>query len=295
MKKYTSNNNFKNHIITFCFLILNFFISNLSNAQEIIPFNLTKYNSIILDGFVNEKDSVKLMFQIAMKDAALSPQRINKAESIVFKDDVSNQNTLKIGKLNWENIKFYDNELAGHGADGKIGTVLFKGKSFKIDYDLNQFEIYDNLPAINDYTKLPFTQNEYGQIFITCKSTIGNETHSADFLLQSGYSGGLLYSNAFTDNNNLDSKLKTTGEKTLKNAANQSITTKQGVLPKLEIGSITLKHVSAGFFMGSIKNQTFNYLGADVLKRFNWIFDMKNQVVYIKPNKRIEDAYFEIM
>lgn len=295
MKKYTSYNSLNSCVKTYCFLIMSFFISNLSNAQEIIPFNLTKYNSIILDGFVNEKDSVKLMFQIAMKDAALSPQRINKAESIVFKGDVSNQNTLKIGKLNWENIKFYDNELAGHGADGKIGTVLFKGKSFKIDYDLNQFEIYDNLPAINDYTKLPFTQNEYGQIFITCKSTIGNETYSADFLLQSGYSGGLLYSNAFADNNNLDAKLKTTGERTLKNAANQSITTKQGVLPILEIGSNTLKEVSAGFFTGSIKNQTFNYLGADVLKRFNWIFDMENQVVYIKPNKHIEDAYFEIM
>lgn len=113
-------------------------------------------------------------------------------------------------------------------------------------------------------------------------------------MLQSGYSGGLLYSDEFSSEQNLDQLLQITHEKTLKNAANQTLTTKQGVLPYLKIGTIVLKNVSAGFFTGEIKRQTVNYLGADILKRFIWIFDADRKTVYIKPSKYFNDAYYEL-
>ena len=216
--------------ILFAFIFL---FSNFINAQEIIPFRITKYNNIIIKTLVNNKDSLNLMFQIAMKDASISPERLNPAKSIVFENEISQNNFLKIGNLHLENIKFYDNELTGHEADGKIGTGIFKGKTYQIDYDNNQFMIYDALPNLNDYQKMSFTKNEYGQIFITCNNIIENESTEANLLLQSGYSGGLIYSNEFADSKKLSQKLKITGEKTLKNSANQSITTMQGVLPFL--------------------------------------------------------------
>lgn len=237
------------------FITSSFLSSNLINAQEIIPFRITKYNNIIVKALVNNKDSLDLMFQIAMEDASISPERKKPAKSIVFKDEVSENNAVKIGNLEWKNITFYNNELTGPEADGKIGTGIFKGKTYKIDYDKNQFVIYDKLPDVKGYKQVSFIHGKEGQVFLTCDNIIDNEPEEANFLLQSGYAGGLLYSNQFTDAKDLSTKLKVTGEKTLKNSAGKSLTTKQGTLPALTIvDDIVLKNVPAGFFTGEIKN-----------------------------------------
>ncbi|HEX7870677.1 MAG TPA: hypothetical protein VF455_11260, partial [Chryseobacterium sp.] len=61
---------------------------NLFKAQEKIPFRITKHNNIIVKTLVNDKDSLHLMFQIAMEDASISPERIRKVDHIKFKDEI---------------------------------------------------------------------------------------------------------------------------------------------------------------------------------------------------------------
>ena len=279
----------------FYFLLFSVIFISSINAQEVIPFRITKYNNIIVKTLVNDKDSLDLMFQIAMTDASISPERLKPAKSIIFKDEISKNNSLKIGKSEWKNVTFYDNELTGQEADGKIGTGIFKGKTYKIDYDKNQFVIYDQLPDVKDYKQVSFTYNKEGQVFLICDNLIGSDTYEVSFLLQSGYPGGLLYSNQFADSKKLIERLKITGEKTLKNSAGKSITTKQGILPSLTIiDDIILKDVSAGFFTGEIKNQTTSYFGADLIRRFNWIFDAESQIIYIQPSKYFNEPYFKM-
>ena len=270
-------------------LILFLTIVNFATAQQIIPFHLTEYNNILLKSLVNNKDSLHLMFQIAMQDAAISPQRIRSAENVNF----DSLNTVRIGANEFKDILFSDNELAGYYADGKIGNGLFKGKAFKIDYDNNRFEIYDGQPDVSEYDPIDLIEQN-GSFFILADNVINDTQQAVYFVLQSGYSGGLLYSDEFSSDQNLDQLLQITHEKTLKNASNQTLTTKQGVLPYLKIGTIVLKNVSAGFFTGEIKRQTMNYLGADILKRFIWIFDADRKMVYIKPSKYFNDAYYEL-
>lgn len=198
---------------------------NLFKAQEKIPFRITKHNNIIVKTLVNDKDSLHLMFQIAMEDASISPERIRKVDHIKFKDEISDGNTVKIGNKKYKNIRFFDNEFTGHEADGKIGTGIFKDKYFKIDYDNNQFISYDKEPGLKDYQAMNlYVKN--GQFYIVADNVIEDKQQEAYFLLQSGYSGGLLYSNEFAEANNLDEKLKITGEKSMKNSAGQIITTK---------------------------------------------------------------------
>lgn len=271
------------------------FLSSLSvfNAQETIPFRMTKYNNLIVKTQVNRKDSLDLMFQIAMEEASISPERIRSAGHIVFKEGISEGNTVSIGKNTYRDIRFFDNELTGHEADGKIGTGIFKGKIFEIDYDNSRFSVYETMPDLKGYQAVPLICRN-GQLFIQAENIIDGKPVAADFLLQSGYSGGIIYSNAFADGKDLGQKLKITGEKTLKNSAGKSITTKNGILPMLKIGSFQLKNVAAGFFTGDLKTQKASYLGADVLKRFNWIFDAERKTVFIKPSKYFTDAYFEI-
>jgi len=124
---------------------------NPFKAQEKIPFRLTKHNNIIVKTLVNDKDSLHLMFQIAMENASISPERIRKADHIKFKDEISDGNTIKIGNKKYEDIRFFDNEFTGHEADGKIGTRIFKDKYFKIDYDNKEFVTYEEEPDLKDY------------------------------------------------------------------------------------------------------------------------------------------------
>lgn len=268
----------------------------LVKAQEKIPFRITKHNNIIVKALVNDKDSLDLMFQIAMEDASISPERKRNADHIIFKDQVSENNTVKIGKFILKNVKFSDNELTGHEADGKIGTQMFKGKAFKIDYDNNQFVIYDKMPDVPELTEYGATLlfSEHGLFHIITDNVIDNKQQEVYFLMQSGYSGGLLYSNKFSDEKQLDKKLKITGEKTLKNSAGESIITKQGILPFLKLGNIVLKDVTAGFFVGNLKTQTTNYFGADIMRRFNWVFDDERKMVFFKPSKYFSEPYYII-
>lgn len=273
-------------------LLLLSFLSTIQ-SQEIIPFRITKHNNIIVKTLVNEKDSLDLMFQIAMEDASISPDRKRNADHIIFKDEISDGNTIKIGKKKYENIRFFDNELTGHEADGKIGTGIFKGKIFKIDYDNSRFVVYDKMPDLNGYQSVPLLlKNE--QLFIPATSVIEKQNVEAYFLLQSGYSGGILYSNEFSDGKELEKKLKVTGEKTLKNSSGQSVITKNGILPVLKVGNFVLKDVSAGFFAGELKIQKSSYFGADLLRRFNWIFDAERNKVYFKPSKYFKKAYYKM-
>jgi len=277
--------------ITSLFIFL--FSLSVLNAQETIPFRMTKYNNLIVKTRVNQKDSLDLMFQIAMEEASVSPERTRSAGHIVFKDGISDGNTVSIGKNTYQDIRFFDNELTGHEADGKIGTGIFKGKIFEIDYDHSRLSVYKTMPDLKGYQAVPLLYRN-GQYFIQAENIIDGKSVTADFLLQSGYSGGIIYSNAFADGKDLDQKLKITGEKTLKNSAGKSITTKNGILPLLKIGNFTLEEVSAGFFTGELKTQKASYLGADVLKRFNWIFDAERKTVYVRPSRYFTDAYFKI-
>lgn len=281
----------KNKILS-SLIAIGFF--GLFNAQQRIPFRLTKNNNIIVKTLVNKKDSLYLMFQIAMEEASISPQRIHPVTSLVFnKNEMSHGNTISIGNLEWKNILFFDNELSGHESDGKLGTSVFAGKAFTIDYDKNEFLIFDKNPSTKGYTELPL-KIKNGQFFITAKSLIDGKEHESEFLLQSGYSGGILFSNDFADKNNLNEYLKSTSEKTLKNSQGQSVTTKQATLAQLKIGKYKLKNVGAGYFTGELKMQHNSYFAADVMKRFIWIFDVKREKVYIKPSKYINDDYLKI-
>lgn len=268
--------------------------SVIAKAQEKIPFRITKHNNIIVKALINDKDSLDLMFQIAMENGSISPEHKRKTDHIIFNQDkISENNTVQIAKIIKKNISFVDNELTGHEADGKIGIGIFAGKTFKIDYDNSQFIIYDKMPDLKGYQSIPLFFD--GQFYITGNNVMSNEQKKLSFLLQSGYSGGILYSNEFSDGKGLDKKLKVTGEKTLKNSSGQSIITKQGVLTSLQLGDIVLKNVSAGFFEGNLKTQKVNYFGADLLRRFNWIFDAERKTVYIKPSKYFFEDYYKII
>ncbi|MHC8948843.1 hypothetical protein [Sphingobacterium hungaricum] len=265
-------------------------------AQQKIPFRLTKHNNIIVKALVNKTDSVDLMFQIAMPDASLAPDRISQVESVQFDSTeysggLSRNNTVKVGPIEKDGILFFDNEYTGHEAEGKIGTGFFGGKAFKIDYDTNEFVVYDQLPSVDDYDAIPLVFKR-GQFFIPANSIIQAVSYPTEFLLQSGYSGSLIYEQNFSDEHQFNDKMTFINEKTLKNSNGQSVLTKNGVIDELSVGEFSLGDVPAGVFVGDLKIQKLSYFGADLLRRFNWIFNADRSIAYIQKSKYFEEAYY---
>ena len=109
-------------------------------AQDIIPFRLNKHNNILVKALINQKDSVELMFQIAMQEGSLAPNRKNKVESVQFDHDefpegLSKGNLIQVAQVKVDKLWIWDNELTGPEAEGKIGTQLF-GKKIQITWML---------------------------------------------------------------------------------------------------------------------------------------------------------------
>lgn len=274
-------------------LLLFFILSNLSFAQETIPFRLTKHNNIILKTVVNDKDSLDLMFQISMNDAAISPNRENSVLSIEFQNEISRNNSIQIGNLKRENILFYDNEYSGHESDGKIGKSIFQNQLFAIDYDNSQFIIYQTLPDLEDYIELPlFVDQKF--FFVVADNVFEDQQNEMYFLLQSGFSGAIMYSNDMAEKHQLAKILTITNEQEFQDSQGNKATSKQGILPYLKFNHIVFKNLPIGFFEGNSHVQSYNYFGADLMKRFNWIFDVENEKVYIKSSKYMEDQYYVV-
>ncbi len=277
-------------------LLLLTFNINLS-AQETIPFKLTKHHNIIVKALINDKDSINLMFQIAMEEASLAPDRITKVESVKFdtteySEGLSRANSIKVANTIVDSLWIWDNEYTGYEAEGKIGTLLFNGKIFKIDYDQSQFVIYNDLPNVKDYFRIPLKRSQGGQLFVQANSFISGNPLLSEFLLQSGFSGAILYPNDFSDQYQLADKLPVLEKKNMKNSAGKTLTTIQCQLPEFRISQFSLKNIPVGLFTGEIKNQKVGYMGADILHRFNWIIDIKAGFAYIQKSKYFNEVYY---
>lgn len=261
-------------------------------AQKTIPFTLSEHNNIIIKTIVNEKDTLDLMFQITMDDVALNPNRSKSASSIRFLNEISHNNTVKIGDITIGGMTFYNNELSGHHTDGKIGKKILKNQIFEIDYDNKFIKIHDSLPSTEKYTAFPLLV-ENGNFLIKTINIIDWEEQEMKFLLQSGFSGFIMYSNQTAIDHNFGEVLEITNQQEFQDSMGNKFISKQGILPYIHFGNIVFKDVNFGYFEGDARVQTYNYLGADFMKRFNWIFDVENEKVYVKASKYLQVLYYK--
>lgn len=281
----------------FCIFIFAILCTQV-NAQQVVPFKLNGANNILVTGVLNEKDTLALMFQIAMNEASLSPDRGTKAQDLifdhsVFPEGVSVNNRIQIGEIHLDSMIVFNNEHTGPTAEGKIGLDLFQGQVFEIDYDQQLLKTHLELPDTSTYQAIPLNVRN-GQLFLTLDLQINHINMQDQFLLQSGYAGGLLFSNRFADEHQMDKNIEVYAEKKLMNSAGQTMITKQGILSEFHLNDISMVNMSAGVFIGEIKMQRVGYFGADLLRRFNWIFSQDRRTAYIKKSKYFDAPAYRI-
>lgn len=269
-------------------------VTTMAVSQVHIPFRMTAYNNLLVKTLVNEKDSLDLMFQIAMDDGAISPSRINEVKNITFdKEDYSASNRVQIAGYTWQDIPFINNQYSGQESDGKIGMLLFKNKVLEINYDNAELVMHESLPNVDGYVSMPIAYRN-GAMFIDVVSEIDGVSYTHPFYLQSGYAGGMLYDDVFSEVNVLSDKLVTINQKELKNSAGKSVITNTAEVAKVSVGGFELKEVSVGYFSGELKNQPFSLFGADMLKRFNWIINADRTMAWMKPSKYYNNEFIKL-
>ncbi|MDJ1485201.1 aspartyl protease family protein [Cytophagaceae bacterium YF14B1] len=265
-----------------------------------IPFRLTEYNNISVKAILNEKDTVNLMFHSAANFVTLTEEAVSRLKTITFQEktegikswggDVnsarfSEKNTLQIGDLTWKDLPLWENKNSGRNTDGKIGIDLFKDKVIELDFEKQVMIVSESLPARSKKYKKHKLVFENDYMFLEANCKVGDSTLTNRFLIHSGYSGAILFDDAFTGEHKLGEKLKITSEKKLTDSYGNVVKTKQAILPELKIGNETLSNVPVGFFEGAIGRQKMSVLGGEIIKRFSIIIDARREYIYLKPNR----------
>jgi hypothetical protein len=268
-----------------------------ANPGEVyIPFTLTDHNNIVVSAVLNNTDTLNLMLHTAATDVTLTEDGVRKSKSITFTttDKVqswggeadsrfSKGNRVQIGNLQRNNINIWENKNSGKDTDGKFGLDFFQNRIVEIDFDTRRIAMHGKLPRkVKKYERLKI-ENQNGQLLVQGSCLIDGKTYTTKFLLHSGYSGGILLDNAFAAKAGVDGKIRITEESSLKDSFGHTISVKKGILPVFVLGSSRLSNVPAGFFAGAIGAQKMSLIGSEILKRFNIIFDIANNDLYIAP------------
>jgi hypothetical protein len=66
---------------------------------------------------------------------------------------------------------------------------------------------------------------------------------------------------------------------------------KKSELGNLHIGEITFSNLPVSFFEGAIGKQKMSVLGMDIFKRFNLLFDLENNMLYLKKSKLFREDF----
>ena len=98
------------------------------------------------------------------------------------------------------------------------------------------------------------------------------------FMVHTGYSGALIMGarSAFPVRDSL-------GVEVLRDSYNNVLRNVRTIIPELVVGEQRFTDVPASVMDPRAKIEA-NVIGGDVLKRFNWFLDLRNDVLYLEPN-----------
>ena len=263
-------------------------------AEAYVPFTLTAHNNIVVAATLNRTDTLNLMFHTAASELALTEDAVKKLKSIKFTGTnkvkswggeadsrYSQGNQVQIGAVLRDKIDIWEDINSGKGTDGKFGFDFFQQRIVEIDFDQHRIALYEKLPRkAKKYDRLKI-ENQNGSLMVQGDCLIDGKTYTNKFLIHSGYSGGILLDDAFAASAGVDGKIKITEESSLKDSFGNTIKVKKGVMPVFALGQAKLANMPAGFFAGVIGRQKKSVIGCDILWKFNLIFDLANNDLYL--------------
>lgn len=263
-----------------------------------IPFVLTDKNNLVVEAMLDGATPLRLMLHTAASDVSLTEQAVRRIPTLRFGDTAqigswggrsdarfSAGHRLTIGGATRENATVWEVKDSSEGTDGKFGLDAFGDRVVVVDFERGRLRVYDALPAeAAEYDRL-VAERTNGEWYVEADCAIGDEMHRHRFLLHSGYSGGVLLDDAFAAGIGGKDRLPVIDEAMLTDSFGNKIAVRQTVLPGLTLGRTRVSNVPAGFFPGNLGNQRISVIGGDVIKRFDLIFDLGNDAIYVRPRR----------
>ena len=282
-------------------------IKNAVATTDTIPFTLTSFNAIAVKAVINHTDTVKLHFDAGSFDFRLTKDAILKKTKLLSNqpdalagtatpnyNHLNKVSTLQMGNTVYDNPAVFATTVTAHEMDGRFGWNIFEGKQVEIDYDNGLLIIHSGLPKnLKGYnkSKLLFLHS-----FVCMKGffEIAHKKYPGNFLLDTGADQAVIADSGWAGKQHFADNLKLIRTSVLRDPRGVQSTTRIVVAPRLTIGNFELSNIPTAVLGG--KNTVgfeVNYLGNDLLKRFNTILDFKNDNIYLKPNKLMGLPYRE--
>lgn len=270
---------------------------NCADKPNTIPFTIDgKNNGILIQGKINNSETLNLVFDTGAKFVYASKSAIGKKINLtlngtindvggdgVTKLETSSGNRLTIGDMAWKNLDIITFESGD--AVGIIGWNVFESKPIEIDYDKKLITIHDAPATISkDYTKHKM-EIFNGSPFIEATLIVGDKQVTDWFLFDSGFNGSLILSNHLAVKNGLIGTMRIVGKGITIGSGGGEKKIQSVLVPKMLIGNYEVKDIRAAMNADQPDDVPHDdILGNELLKRFNVVLDFRNKNIYLKPN-----------
>ncbi|TWI98142.1 hypothetical protein JN11_03221 [Mucilaginibacter frigoritolerans] len=278
---------------------------NTEETHDTIPFSLTSFNAIQVKAVINDTDTLNLHFDASSFDFRLTKAALlkktkllsNQADALSGKanPDYNHLNKvfkLQIGTLTFNNPDIFPTSVTAHDMDGRFGYNIFEGKQVEIDYDHSVMIVHSKLLKISKaYVK---SKMEFIRSFGYIKGTfyINSKKYTGNFIMDTGSDQAIILDSTWVSQQNFSKSLKLIKLTVLRDPRGVKYETKTVLSPLFKIDNFQLTDIPTLILSG--KNPLgfeINYLGNDLLKRFNIILDFKNDYLYLKPNSLMNLKY----
>ncbi|OJV54317.1 MAG: hypothetical protein BGO31_11580 [Bacteroidetes bacterium 43-16] len=277
-------------------------LKNYSNVQpaqhDTIPFVLTKDNNLEVQSVLNEKDSLKLLFDSGAYGFYLLKTAIKKylnpSGKQITMQDISD-NHFRIENLSWEHQQVIPLTTTGDCCEGMFGWDAFDGKVVEIDYEKNRMLVHTKRPKISkEYEKFDIEyMKEHFCIQVGVEAD--HKRYTGRFLFDLGYQRTVMLDHNMMQEKGLPiADMPVIKESLVYNSRKEAIPLLTVAADKIIFGKYVLDQVPAQVNSATRPaGYATNFLGGEILKRFNIILDFQKHVVYLKPNHLFKEPYAE--
>lgn len=292
-------------------LLLSFLTLNVlgqSKPISIVPFTLEK-NCIYIYVKVNEKDSVKFLFDTGANGSVINSQSVkklglntdgkslNQGSNGTNTVDQSLGNKVTFGAIERKKVDFtlipYDTDAF----DGVFGTDLMKGNIVEIDYNKNELRFFKEDDKEIDYSAYQKVKLHLIDDYPAVESSfmVNGLKYSGFFGLDSGADDVLTIASPFVRKNDLVKKMKKIGAASFQGSDGSTYEMPIVLCPVIEFSAKFLYNIPAALSAAAegidATDKMTGFYGNSFLKRFNTIIDFKKELIYFKLNRNLYTSF----
>jgi len=305
-------------ILLFSMYLFDFSANAKSKKIESIPFEMVG-SYVVINVKINNSSPLNLILDSGIRNTIITELEPSDKISLNFSDVkdmmglgggsvleafTSNFNTIKIGKLKFQNKTVYvlKNDVfnlskhSGTKINGLIGVDFFQNHTVEIDYSSRRVRFYESetFEAPKGYGMLPITV-ESQKMFVELSVIESDSTHKqVKMLMDTGAELNAWFQTSTKESVKVPPRWV---QGTIGEGLNGIITGKYSHIPQICFGDFCLRNAIVSFpdsatITGIVSNSKRDgTVGSQLLSRFNLFIDYKQKKFYFKPNSNFKKPY----